>query len=110
LWHSVDWCLEGSYCLHIQGQAVWPWRWMNYEESRNAAPTAQKTEYLCYRDQPLSVVQWNCRCSLGKPYEKQTNKHTRARTHTVYMPYVAFRNDAVWYMLEPLFFKGLIIL
>jgi hypothetical protein len=57
---------------------------MRYEESRNAVPTTQRTKHLCYRDQPVSVVQWNCCCSLSKSCKKCTHMHTRACTHTVH--------------------------
>jgi len=55
---------------------------MHYEESRNAVPMMQRTKHLCYRDQPVSVVQWNCCCLLGKLYEIHTHMRARARTHT----------------------------
>lgn len=43
-WASSSWCFRGSYCLHCQGEAAWPWRLgtaVLYETSWTTCPRSQ---------------------------------------------------------------------
>ena len=34
-WASSSFCFRGSYCLHCQGEAAWPWRFRHYSPLGN---------------------------------------------------------------------------
>lgn len=55
-WASSSWCFRGSYCLHCQGEAVWPWRFRHYSPLWNIRNYLPKVRASCPRRHLLPCV------------------------------------------------------